>query len=64
MRTDLPAFITGLCLGILVGSTMFIQQYSQTTQKERQLQMFKLEAYERGYMVQCVGKVGYYWGCE
>lgn len=24
----------------------------------------KQQAFERGYMVECVGKSGYYWECE
>jgi len=24
----------------------------------------KKEAFDRGYMVECVGKSGYYWDCE
>ena len=25
---------------------------------------FKADAFERGYMVECIGKSGYYWECE
>ena len=25
---------------------------------------FKQQAFDRGYMVQCIGKEGYYWECE
>lgn len=29
-----------------------------------QLTDLKKEAYNRGHMVQCLGKTGYYWSCE
>lgn len=29
-----------------------------------ELDQLKQEAYERGYMTQCVGKTGFYWECE
>ena len=25
---------------------------------------FSQQAYDRGYMVECIGKSGYYWECE
>ena len=25
---------------------------------------FKEEAFKRGYMIECLGKTGYYWECE
>lgn len=25
---------------------------------------FRSQAFERGYMVECIGKRGYYWECE
>ena len=25
---------------------------------------YKREAFDRGFMVQCIGKTGYYWECE
>ena len=28
------------------------------------LEDYSKEAFERGYMVECVGEIGYYWECE
>ena len=31
---------------------------------KRDLAYFKYQSFERGHMVQCLGKVGYYWECK
>ena len=30
----------------------------------RELNAHKQEAFDRGFMIECVGKKGYYWDCE
>jgi uncharacterized membrane protein YfcA len=47
-------FIAGMLIGSIIG--LFIAADVSITLKK--------EAFDRGFMVQCVGKTGYYWECE
>ena len=42
--------IVGMVIGLLIGLT--------------DVSKHKQEAFDRGFMVQCIGKTGYYWECE
>lgn len=44
-----------LTAGIVIG---YLSGYDEATEEKMK------EAFERGYAVQCVGKVGYYWECD
>jgi hypothetical protein len=47
-------FITGLIVGLFLG---FLMVAGVSLEYEK-------EIFDRGFMVQCVGKTGYYWECE
>ena len=50
-------FGIGFCLG---GIAMFLAIIFST---DKSLERIKQQASDRGYMVECVGKTGYYWEC-
>jgi hypothetical protein len=52
---DLLAMVAVLFVITQIGS-IFVLVYT--------IQNYKQEAFDRGFMVQCVGKTGYYWECE
>jgi hypothetical protein len=52
---DLLAMLAVLFMITLIGS-IFVLVYT--------IQNYEQEAFDRGFMVQCVGKTGYYWECE
>lgn len=49
--------IFGLLVGALIAAVA-IETYKHKNQ------YLKQQAFDRGYMVQCVGKTGYYWECD
>lgn len=51
-------FIAGLLSGIIVGLTVGFLLWGIV------LLTHEKQAFDRGFMVQCVGKTGYYWECE
>lgn len=51
-------FIFGLLVGLVIAFISTVAAYS--VGKEKILQ----EAHERGYAVQCPGKVGHHWECD
>lgn len=53
MNDEVFLFLTSIILG-LVGYSLFTFGAWNV----------KNEAFERGYMVECLGKSGYYWDCE
>ena len=42
--------ILGVLLGLVITANLLVNH--------------KKEAFDRGFMVQCVGKTGYYWECD
>jgi len=52
---DVLPFLVVLLTITLIGS-LFVLVYT--------IQNYKQEAFDRGFMVQCIGKTGYYWECE
>ncbi len=50
--------VAAFVVGAVVGVAMFVLL---VTPPESQV---KNEAYERGYMVECLGRLGYHWECE
>jgi hypothetical protein len=51
---SIALLFTGIILGVLLGLMITIDG----------LVNYKKEAFDRGFMAQCVGKTGYYWECE
>jgi uncharacterized membrane protein len=52
---DILAMVAVLFMITLIGS-IFVLVYT--------IQNYEQEAFDRGFMVQCIGKTGYYWECE
>lgn len=53
--------VWGISLGALTGVFLTVVLVTVTNEG---WPVSKREVYERGYMVQCIGKSGYYWECE
>jgi hypothetical protein len=51
-------FIAGLFSGLVVGLFFGLLMVVDASLE------YQIEAFDRGLMVQCVGKTGYYWECE
>jgi len=56
---DVPV-ISLVVTGIVFGAALFSFALWAGGQLPRQI---KQQAFDRGYMVECVGKTGYYWEC-
>lgn len=58
----MEGFGLGFLLGVLIGflAGMLIGVLIMAEEREK----IKQQSFERGHMVQCVGKTGYYWECE
>jgi len=50
----LLGIVTGLVVGLAVLAIILFLS----------LASYKKEAFDRGFMVECLGKSGYYWECE
>lgn len=51
---DFVGVISLVVIGVFIGFSMGLVDVSN----------YKKEAFDRGFMVQCVGNTGYYWECE
>ena len=51
-------FISGVCSGLIV--SLFVGSFLM----DAAAFSHKKQAFDRGFMFQCVGKTGYYWECE
>lgn len=58
MDKESEAFIGGLCVGIIIAILIAVAAYSVGQGK------ILREAYDRGHVVQCLGKKGYHWECD
>lgn len=56
----MSGFTLGSCFG--AGVVMIVSTIIGVS--PRDMDSLQQQAFERGHMVQCVGKTGYYWECE
>ena len=54
-------FVISFVIGAAVSVSAFVALLITLDVSDNQI---KQQAFDRGYMVECVGKTGYYWECE
>lgn len=58
MMGDFAVGVSLIVVGMFIGLTIGLFISADVSL------MYKKEAFDRGFMVQCVGKTGYYWECK